>query len=202
MLEENNLAVEPGSAHAGASTPAGHERAENGRPKLDRKQRLVRAAGNQAEVRPVRIGRVPPPAGHIGQPLSKTPAIRPASEIEPASPSPAAEPAAISDILASLESSRAASTEATRAVADLHAKFDAMKESFDTLEAHVSIGMAKSIAEMIRGEVSAVEQQIAARYRYRTRYWLALSGVLALAGMIVVDHFHPFFDKVAALAGY
>ena len=89
-----------------------------------------------------------------------------------------------------------------KAIAKLHAKFDAMKDSFETLEAHVSVGLAKSIAEIIRGEVSAVEREIAARYRYRTRYWLALSGILALMSMIVIDHFHPFFDRTAALLGY
>jgi hypothetical protein len=108
----------------------------------------------------------------------------------------------MSDVLGGIESRRDVNTETIKAIADLHTKFGAMEDSFHTLEAHVSVGLAKSIAGMIRGEVSAIEGQIAARYRYRTRFWLALCGAFALAGMIVVDHFYPFFDRVAAFAGY
>jgi hypothetical protein len=206
MLEEDNLAAEPASAnsvHVGAAALVGHERSENnGRPKLDRKQRVVRGPGNRSEMRPVRIGRMPQAASLIAQSPSTMPAIHPAPETEPASiPQPAAEPVAIGDVLAGVESRRAVNAETMKAVAELHVKFDAMKDTFETLEAHVSVGLAKSISEMIRGEVSAVERQIAARYRYRTRYWLALCGILALVGMIVVDHFHPFFDRAAALVG-
>jgi hypothetical protein len=207
MLDEDNLAAGPASAnsvHVGAAALVGHERSENnGRPKLDRKQRVVRAPGNRSEIRPVRIGRMPQTASLIAQSPSTTPAIRPAPETGPAPiPQPEAEPVVIGDVLAGVESRRAVNAETMKTVAELHVKFDAMKDSFETLEAHVSVGLAKSIAEMIQREVTTVEQQIAARYRYRTRYRLALGGILALVGMIVVDHSYPFFDRAAALVGY
>jgi len=201
MFEEDNLAAEQASVtsvHVGSALVGRERGAGNGRPKLDRRQRLAQAEGSQTELRPVRIGRMPKAPGLMAQSL--LPEIHPT---ETASVSQhAADPAATADLQAGIESRRPADAETMKAIAELHEKFDAMKDSFETLEAHVSVGLAKSIAEIIRGEVSAVERQIADRYRYRTRYWLALSGFVAVVGMIVIDHFHPFFDRAAALAGY
>ncbi len=197
MLEENNSALVSrltNSIHAGVTDLVAQERDDSNKPpKPDRKQRVIRNAGGRSEARPVRIGHAP----------VTTNLTRQSSENSESASSfrSVAEPGAARE-MAGAEFREAANDEVSKVVVDLHTKFDAMRESFETLEAHVSIGLAKSIAEMIQREVAIVERQVVARHRYRTRYKIALGVVVILMAMIVADHFYPFFDRAAALVGY
>lgn len=206
MLEENNagsVREEIGSVNSGAVALDQHEN----QPRTARRHRLVRDAGNGKDARSVRIGRAAVAEAHPQQSLPLLPTARSGPVTtglaEAASLMvPVAELAAIKEAIADMQKSRLADADVARSFADLDAKFDSMKDSFNILEAHISIGLAKSIAEMMKKEVTAVEHQILARSRYRARYRLALAAAFFLIGLIMADHFHPFFDRVAGVLGY
>jgi hypothetical protein len=176
-------------------------------PKSGRKPRIAGDAGTIMGTRPVRIGRVPDAATLAQQSLTLVQSSRSgaavADRIETASPIvPVAESDAIAEAPVGIEIRRLTELDIVKSFADLNAKFDSMKESFDILEAHVSVGLAKSIAGMMKSEVAVLEQQIVARYRYRTRYRLALTAAFVLIGTLTADHFYPFFDRLAGMLGY
>lgn len=209
MLEENNartVQAETGSGTSVATIPEIPDQHEN-RPKAAKRNRIARDPGNGTDMRSVRIGRMAVPESHPQQilPLSPTARSEPVGAARPETPPlivPVAELAAIREAIADMQKSRSDDAALAKRFADLNEKFDSMKDSFKVLEAHVSVGLAKSIAEMMNKEAGALQDQIVKRYRYRTRYYLALLGAFALAAMIAVDRAYPFFDRVANTLGY
>jgi hypothetical protein len=206
MFEENSTGAGPAqmvSVEPGAAELILREK----QPKSGRKPRIAGDAGNIMGPPPVRIGRVPVAATLAQQSLALVQSSRSgaavADRVETTSPIVSvAESDAITEAPVGMEIRRLTEVDIAKSLADLNAKFDSMKESFDILEAHVSVGLATSIAGMMKSEVAALEQQIVARYRYRTRYRLALTAAFVLIGTITADHFYPFFDRVAGMLGY
>ncbi|MGI6855267.1 hypothetical protein [Mesorhizobium sp. 1B3] len=132
-------------------------------------------AGRLQDSRPVRLGRAP-------------------ATVDSAQVGPG--PASVKGVLADMANRRSAGSDVAKGLADLNAKFDAMKESFDLLEAHVAIGLSRSIADTLKAEAATLEQQIVLGHRYRARYRLALGIAFLLAAAIVADQYRPF---IAAL---
>jgi hypothetical protein len=199
MLEENNAGSgrsEIEAVNSGAAALVQHEN----QPKTARRHRV---SVNGTDARAVRIGHVGGAEIHPQQSLPLLPTARSLPAVAGQADAanvivPVAELAAIKEAIDDLKANR---LDVAKNFADLNAKFDSMKESFSILEAHISVGLAKSIAEMMKKEVAALEQQIVERYRYRTRFALALAAVFALIAILAVDQAHPFIDRVANLFG-
>lgn len=192
MLDEQNRNPAALSGNLGAAVPFVRP------PELgDAAPTSDRGAGNAGglpETRPVRIGRTEP--NPVQQPLPKVLSAR-SAESSGGVPMPSRSgSAAAKGVLADMADRRSAGLDIAKSISDLNTKIDTMKESFDILEAHVAVGLSRSIAETIRAEISALELQFAQGQRYRARYSLALSVALLLAAAIVADQYRPFIDAL------
>jgi hypothetical protein len=148
------------------------------------------------DLRPVRLGRAPAALDSTQEPVPMVLSARSAesSGLGSIPPGPASAP--VKEVLADMANRRSAGIDVAKSLADLNTKVDAMKESFDLLEAHVAVGLAQSIAETLRTEIGALEQQFALGHRYRDRYRRAVSVALLLAAAIVADQYRPFIDAL------
>ncbi|HWK63932.1 MAG TPA: hypothetical protein VNS34_03275 [Rhizobiaceae bacterium] len=153
-------------------------------------------AGRRPDPRPVRLGRAPAALDSAQESVPMVLSARSAegSGGEPVRSDPGS--ARVTDVRADMTNRAYRGIDITKGFAELNTKFDAMKGSFDLLEAHVAVGLSRSIAETLRAEMSALEEQIALRHRYRARYKLALGVALLLAAAIVADQYRPFIDAL------
>jgi len=201
MLEEDNAGSGRSEIEA-VNFGAAVVQHEN-QPKTARRHRV---SGNGTDARAVRIGRVGGAETHQQKSVPLLPTARSGPSVAGQADAahvivPVAELAAIKDAIHGLKANRLDEADVAKNFAYLDAKFDSMKESFSILEAHLSVGLAKSIAEMMKNEVAVLEQQIVDRYRYRTRYWLALVVVFALLAMVAIDQTYPFLYRATNLLG-
>lgn len=194
MLDEDHRDPAALSGNVGAAVPFVRP------PQLDgaapTSDRGAGEAGRLQDSPPVRLGRAPAAFDSAQGSVSMVLSARSSesSGVEPMQVRPGSAPA--KGVLADLANRRSAGSDVAKGLADLNAKFDAMKESFDLLEAHVAVGLSRSIAETLKAEASALEQQIVLGHRYRARYRLALGVAFLLAAAIVADQYQPF---IAAL---
>jgi len=184
MLAKNDLV--PGATDK--DTPASHPGPDGNQPTRNRAGQQALKVGRRQGIQPVRIGRVDQDvAAHHAASGS-------AENLEPAET-----PLVV--LSAKFDAQKDEIAEMAGRIDALAGKIEAMKDGFDVLEAHMSVGLAKSISAMIKTEVAAAEEHLASRNRYRTRYRAAAFIALVLIAVIGIDRYVPFVGRALDFAG-
>ncbi len=126
--------------------------------------------------RAVRIGREPAAReAPLAYPTSDSSALDRVAE----------ELAQIRDMVSNIERRKQNGEHPAQEATNVEVKFDRMREAFDTLEAHVSIGLKNSIAEAVRLEFASLREETVLQKNYRTRYRIAC-GVLFVVTIAII----------------